>query len=160
LDQEIPPIQPPADTKYVKHLRIQSALLTKFWGKPIYLGAHVLLPEGFEAHPEAKFPLMVFHGHFPRDIGNFRTQPPDPNLKSEYSERFRINGYNRIEQEEAYRFYQTWTSESFPRFLIVELQHANQFYDDSYAVNSANLGPYGDAINQELIPEIEKRFRG
>jgi hypothetical protein len=27
-------------------------------------------------------------------------------------------------------------------------------------VNSANLGPYGDAINHELIPEIERRFRG
>jgi hypothetical protein len=27
-------------------------------------------------------------------------------------------------------------------------------------VNSANLGPYGDAIMYELIPEIERRFRG
>ena len=48
----------------------------------------------------------------------------------------------------------------FPRFLVIEIEHANPYYDDSYAVNSANLGPYGDAINKELIPEIEKRFRG
>jgi hypothetical protein len=42
----------------------------------------------------------------------------------------------------------------------VEIQHANPYYDDSYAVNSANLGPYGDAIETELIPAIEKQFRG
>src|SRR5207237_924049 len=97
--------------------------------------------------------------HFPADISAFRTQPPDPDLKPDYSERFRIPGYNRIEQAEAYRFYQTWTSSGIPRFLVVEIQHPTQFYDDSYAVNSANVGPYGDAINYELIPEIEKRFR-
>ncbi|MFW8303895.1 hypothetical protein, partial [Klebsiella pneumoniae] len=34
------------------------------------------------------------------------------------------------------------------------------YYDDSYAVNSANAGPYGDAIQYELIPELERRFRG
>ena len=27
-------------------------------------------------------------------------------------------------------------------------------------MNSANLGPYGDAITHELIPEVERRFRG
>ncbi len=160
LTEEIPPITPPVDTPFVKHIRIQSERLSKFWGRPIFLGAHVLLPAGFDAHQEARFPLMVFHGHFPTDIAGFRTESPDPNLKPNYSERFRIHGYNRIEQEEAYRFYQTWTNAGFPRFLVVELQHANQFYDDSYAVNSANLGPYGDAINYELIPEIERRFRG
>jgi hypothetical protein len=41
----------------------------------------------------------------------------------------------------------------------VKLAHANPFYDDSYAVNSANVGPYGDAIETELIPAIEKQFR-
>ena len=44
--------------------------------------------------------------------------------------------------------------------LIVEIQHANPYYDDSYAVNSANLGPYGDAITYELIPYLEKKYRG
>ena len=42
----------------------------------------------------------------------------------------------------------------------MKLQHANPFYDDSYAVNSANVGPYGDAIETELIPAIETQFRG
>ena len=160
LDQEIPPLPEPKDTKYVKHVRIKSELLSRFWGRPMYLGAHVLLPEGFEQHPEARYPLCVFHGHFPADFGGFRAEPPDPNLKPDYIERFKVQGYNRMVQEEAHRFYKTWTGPGFPRMLIVEIQHANPFYDDSYAVNSANLGPYGDAIMRELVPYIEKRFRG
>jgi len=160
LDQIIPPIEPPKDTKYIKHIKIQSERLTKFWGRPMHLGAHVLLPEGFDSHPDARYPLVIFHGHFPADFGGFREQPPDPNLKPEYNERFKLAGYNRIVQEQAHQFYKEWTGPDFPRFIIVEIQHANPYYDDSYAVNSANLGPYGDAITYELIPEIEKRFRG
>lgn len=159
LTEEIPPIPALKDTKYVRHVRIQSKLLSRFWGRPIYLGAHVLVPEGFDEHPQARYPLAVFHGHFPEDFEGFRTTPPDPNLKPDYSERFHIAGYNRIEQQEAYKFYQQWIAPAFPRFLVVEIQHANPYYDDSYAVNSANLGPYGDAIETELLPYIEKQFR-
>lgn len=160
LDQEMPAITPPADTEFVRHIRIRSELLSKFWGRDVFLGAHVLVPKGFDAHPRAHYPLMVFHGHFPEDISEFRTTPPDPNLEPEYSNRFHLAGYNIIEQQEAYKFYQKWISAAFPRFLVVEIEHANPYFDDSYAVNSANLGPYGDAINEELIPEIERRFRG
>ena len=93
-------------------------------------------------------------------MDGFRTTPPDPDLKPDYSQRFHLAGYNHIQQDEAYKFYQKWTSPGFPRVLIVKIQHANPYYDDSYAVNSANLGPYGDAIENELIPDIEKRYRG
>ena len=160
LDQVIPPIEEPEDTQYIKHVKIQSELLTEFWGRPMYLGAHVLVPEGFDTHPEARYPLMIFHGHFPADFGGFRTEPPDPDLECEYSQRFQLDCYNRIEQQEAHDFYKTWISPDFPRYLVVEIQHANPYYDDSYAVNSENLGPYGDAITYELIPYIEKTFRG
>jgi enterochelin esterase-like enzyme len=156
----IPPIKEPEDTKYIKHIKIQSKLLTEFWGRPMYLGAHILLPEGFNEHPNVKYPLAVFHGHFPADFGGFRTTPPDPNLKPDTSSRFNVIGYNKIVQQETYDFYKLWTGPSFPRVLAIEIQHANPYYDDSYAVNSANIGPYGDAITYELIPEIEKRFRG
>jgi hypothetical protein len=160
LDQKIPAIEPAKDTKYIKHVRIQSEKLTKFWGRPMHLGASVLLPEGFDEHPEARYPLVVFHGHFSPTFNGFRETPPDPNLKPEYSERFKLEGYNRIVQEHAHKFYKEWTGANFPRMIIIEVQHANPFYDDSYAVNSANLGPYGDAITHELIPYIEKQFRG
>jgi hypothetical protein len=160
LDQEIPPISPPQDTKYIRHLKIQSELLTRFWGRPMYLSANVLVPEGFDTHPEVHYPVIISEDHFNGDFAGFRTEPPDPNLKPDYSERFHISGYNRIQQQEAYKFYQQWSGPGFPRVLIAEINHANPYYDDSYAVNSANLGPYGDAIETELIPAIEKQFRG
>lgn len=160
LTEEIPPIPAPVDTKYIRHIRIQSSVLTKFWGRPMFLSAAVLVPEGFDDHPDAHFPLIIFHDHFVADFDDFRTTPPDPNLKPEYSERFHLAAYNRIEQQEAYKFYQQWISPKFPRVLIVKIQHANPYYDDSYAVDSANVGPYGEAIETELIPAIEKQFRG
>jgi hypothetical protein len=160
LDQEIPPIQPPKDTKYIKHIKIQSELLTEFWGQPMYLGACILLPEGFDEHPEARYPLVINHGHFPYTFGGFREEPPDPDLEPTYSARFDWQGYNKTMQEYAHKFYQWWTAPDTPRVIIIEVQHANPYYDDSYAVNSSNLGPYGDAIMYELVPHIEEKFRG
>ena len=160
IDQIIPPIIEPTDSKYIKHIKIQSKLLTEFWGRPMYLGAHILLPEGFDTHQNVKYPLAIYHGHFPSNLSGFSTTPPNPNLIPDTSARFNITGYNKIQEEEAYQFYKQWTGPNFPRVLAIEIQHATPYYDDSYAVNSANMGPYGDAITYELIPEIEKQFRG
>ena len=160
LDQSIASIPEAKDTTYIRHIKIQSELLTKFWGRPMFLSANVLVPEGFDAHTEAHFPLMIFEDHFNDDFHGFRTTPPDPDLKPDYSDRFHLEGYNKIQEEEAYKFYQEWIGPKFPRILIAQINHANQYYDDSYAVNSANLGPYGDAIETELIPALEKKFRG
>lgn len=162
LDQEIPPVADFArrETQYVKYVRIRSELLSRFWGRDMFLGAWVLLPWGFAEHPDARYPLVINHGHFPSSLGNWRETPPDPDLRPDYSERFSLAGYNRIQQQHAWQFHQDWTGKGFPRMLLVEIQHATPFYDDSYAVNSANNGPYGDAIMRELVPEIERRFRG
>jgi len=161
MDQKIEPLKEPEDSKYVKHIKIQSKMLSEFWGRPMFLGAHVLLPEGFDSHPKAHYPIMIYHGHFPSDFGGFETTPPDPKMDtSDYSDRFHIYGYNKLQKQEAYNFYKQWSGKNFPRFIVIEIQHANPYYDDSYAVNSANLGPYGDAIMFELLPEIEKKFRG
>ena len=173
LDKKIPPIPLVADTKYVKHFRMQSERLTKFWGRPMYLGAILLLPEGYDTHPDVRYPLAIAHGHFQRTVGGFQETPPDPSLpqanvdsitklcpnghEGSLCTKF---GYERVLQEYGYRFYQEWTGPGFPRVLMLTIQHANPYYDDSYAVNSENLGPYGDAITYELIPFIEKNYRG
>jgi hypothetical protein len=159
LDQVIPPLPDPPTTKWIKHERIRSERLSKFWGRDMTLGAHVLLPLGFDEHPNARYPFVIFHGHFPETIDGFREEPPDPNLEPKYDERFRLSGYNKILQEQAHQLYKDWTSPGFPRAIVVEIQHPNPYYDDSYAVNSANLGPYGDAIEYELIPYLEKKYR-
>jgi hypothetical protein len=152
LTKIIPPITPPVDTKYIKHFRIESKLLSKFWGRPMFIGGVVLVPEGFDQHPEARYPVMYYQGHFTPSFAtpvNFREQPPTPDLKD----------YDRTVAEYSYKFYQDWTAGRMPRMLIVSIQHANPYYDDSYAVNSANVGPYGDAIVQEFIPYVEKTYR-
>lgn len=160
LDKKIPPIEPPKDTEWVKHIKMKSKLLSEFWGRDIYLGAHVLLPKDWSTKTNVKYPLAIFHGHFPSDFDGFSTVPPDTTLPCEYSDRFKLECYNRIMQQEAYDFYKIWSGPDFPRVLAIEIQHPTPYYDDSYAVNSAAQGPYGDAITYELIPYIEKEFRG
>jgi hypothetical protein len=160
MDRVIPPIEPPDDTEWVKHIRIQSDRLTEFYGTPMYLGAHVLLPAGFDTHPDARYPLVINHGHFPADLGGWRTEPPDTTVPCVYSARFDLECYNRIQDQAAYQFFRDWTGPDFPRVLLIEIQHPTPYYDDSYAVNSASQGPWGDAIMFELVPEIERRFRG
>jgi hypothetical protein len=153
LSKVIPPVQVPQDTEWVKHIKIQSDLLTKFWGQPIYLGATVLLPKGYDSHPTVSYPVLYEQGHF--GLGapmRFSTQEmPLPDALKK-----RLGGYNL---ETGYQFYQAWNSDNFPRMLIVSFQHPTPFFDDSYAVNSVNNGPYGDAILTELIPYLETHFR-
>lgn len=173
LDRREPPLPEVKDTKYVRHVRIESPRLTKFWGRPTFLGAIVILPEGWDSHPGAHYPLAIAHNHFTREFFGFRETPPDASLPPANLEALRVqcpnghegnfcekNGYKRLEQELSYDFYKQWTGPAFPRAILVAVQHANPYYDDSYAVNSENLGPYGDAITYDLVPYLEKTFRG
>jgi hypothetical protein len=132
-DQVIPPIQPQPDTELVKRLRFRSEILSKWWGQPISLGATVLLPKDYDRHPEARYPVNYIQGHF-------STGAP--------------GGFGR-----GGSFDRLWLAEDTPRFIYVTFQHPSPYYDDSYAVNSENNGPYGDAIMQELIAAVEERFR-
>jgi hypothetical protein len=128
----LPPVVVPPDTAWVKRFKFQSPTLTKFWGRPIHLGAVVLLPKDY-ARETISYPVNYIQGHF-------SLQAP--------------NGF-----DETNDFSKAWLSDGFPRMLLVTFQHPNPYFDDSYAVNSPNVGPYGDAIMQELLPEVEKRFR-
>jgi len=126
-------VPPPADTAQVKRIKIRSEILSKWWGQPIYLGATVLLPKDYDTHPNVKYPVNYVQGHF--SLG-------DP------------GGFGRGGE-----FDTLWLAEDTPRFIYVTLQHPSPYYDDSYAVNSENNGPYGDAIIKELVPAVEQKFR-
>jgi hypothetical protein len=149
LSEKIPPLDPPRDTRYIRHVKIRSGLVSRFWGKDIYIGAVVLLPRGFDEHPDVRYPVAYLQGHFAPTMRGFQEKPPDP----------KASGREQQAQESGYRFFQAWTADDFPRFLIVVPQDPNPFYDDSYAVNSANVGPYGDALTKELMPLVEQKFR-
>src|SRR5262245_52141563 len=152
MDQRIPPIDPPKDTAQVKYIQVPNERLTKFWGRPMSLGAIVLLPAGWDTHPDARYPVVIHHGHFPASMANdgWRETPPDATATDTEREALQA----------AYRFFQEWNAPGFPRMLHVLVQHPTPYFDDSYAVNSANNGPYGDAITYDLLPYIEKKFRG
>jgi hypothetical protein len=153
LTKAIPPVQAPPDTAWVKRVKMQSELLTKFWGHPIYIGATVLLPKGYDEHPNARYPVIYEENHFSlRPPLRFTEEknPPPPEMRARLA---------NLNIETGQEFYEAWTSENFPRMIAVTFQHPTPYYDDSYAVNSANNGPYGDALVKEMIPYLEAHFR-
>jgi hypothetical protein len=157
LARVIPPVTIPPDTRWVKHVRIRSDLLSKFWGRPMYLGAVVLLPAGYESHPEVRYPVDYEQDHFSlAPPYHFQTEAPVVVTEKEAGSRAWVVNLRR---GEGYQLFRDWTSPDFPRMLMVTFLHPTPYFDDSYAVNSANNGPYGDAIMTELIPYLESHFR-
>ena len=109
LTKVIPPVETPNDTKWVKHIKIQSNLLTKFWGQPIYLGATVLLPKGYDSHSSVSYPVLYEQGHF--GLGPPMRFNTHADGSSEHA-KARLAQYNL---ETGYQFFEAWNSDSFPR---------------------------------------------
>jgi len=153
LDSVLPAINLPADTKQVKHIKIKSKILSDFWGHDMYLGATILLPKGFDDHPNVHYPVVYDQGHFGLGApAGFTTESrPITTARKSIMDSYNLEG--------GYAFQQQYNSAHFPRMIMVTFQHPTPYYDDSYAVNSANNGPYGDAIMKELIPYIEDHYR-
>jgi hypothetical protein len=109
----------------------------------------VLLPRGYADHPNVRYPAVYTLGHnvpfsFTTDSTSVR-------------ELGQINPTTGLET--GYDFYKAWISDSFPRMVAITFQQQTPYFPDSYSVNSANNGPYGDAVVQEVIPYLEERFR-
>jgi S-formylglutathione hydrolase FrmB len=135
LTNKLPPEELPAETDYVKFVKIQSDLLTKFHGRPIYLRAGVVVPRDFDKEPSRKYPLRV-------QVGGYGSRFTDA----------------RRMMAEGSGFRRAWLADDAPRMVLVHLDGDGPF-GDCYQVNSDNNGPYGDAITQELIPYVENKFR-
>jgi Putative esterase len=151
LNRVIAPADSPGDTKWIKHVQVKSELLSKFWGVPVYLGATVILPEGYDERADVRYPVVYAQGYVGSPAFYFNE---DPN-SARQQEGLRASS----NVQPGYEFFQEWTSDKFPRFLLVTFVEPSPFFPDGYGVNSANNGPYGDAVTQELIPHVEKRFR-
>lgn len=153
LTQVIPPLPALHSTRYLKRFRLKSRLVSRFWGRPMYISGMVLLPHGWHSHPKAHYPLILYEGHFQRNFAipiPMRSRPPSAKL----------SGWPAAVALHEYRLYRNWKSGKLPHVLILITDTANPYYDDAYAVNSANIGPYGDAIVHEVIPYVEKKYRG
>ncbi|GHU68677.1 hypothetical protein FACS1894184_11270 [Clostridia bacterium] len=125
------------DTDLVKYIKIKSDLLTEFWGTDMYLGANVLLPKDYD--PAKKYPVLYDQGHFADGTAPFN--------------------YGRTGRESFESFTAYW-DDGAPEMIVVTFRDATPFYDTSYSVDTASMGPYGQAITTELIPYIEETFGG
>jgi hypothetical protein len=135
LTQQVPPERLPADSADIKYIKLPSNLLSKFHGRQMYLRAGVILPRDFAKEPTHRYPLRVHIGGY----GTRFTQVA--NMMSSYSD-----------------FHAAWSAPGAPAMILLHLDGAGP-YGDPYQVNSANNGPYGEAITQELIPYVEEKFR-
>lgn len=139
------------DTDWVKYVKIRSEKVSEFWGHDMYIGANVLLPKDYADHPNKRYPVLYMQGH----SSGFTPVPYAP--VRWFKEGFTIDNPGIDNQLDG--FYEAWTSGTLPEMIVVTFRDANPFFDTSYSVNTANLGPYGDAIMDELIPYIEDNFR-
>jgi len=154
VTQVIPPIEPvpeggtlqqgnPSDQgDLVRFVKIRSELLSEFWGQDMYIGANILLPSDYISNPNRNYPVLFQTGHFPGRRAPFGY--------SDEAEGGRGRGAG---------FSEYWRSPESPKMIAVSVRDANPFYDTGHSVNSANVGPYGDAFIQELIPYLESEFR-
>lgn len=149
LDQVIPPTPEAADTPFIKRVTFQSPALTKFWGRPMFLRAHVLLPRGWSDRPKTRYPAVYLQSHSDTPF----SFSPTPVSAQDTA------GARAGEVEDGHEFYQSWVSDRFPRMVAIAFEQTSPFFLEAYSVNSANNGPWGDAITKEFIPYLEKRFR-
>jgi S-formylglutathione hydrolase FrmB len=145
------------DTEWLKHVQIQSAMLTKFWGHPVYINADVLLPKGYAEHPNVYYPSVYSLGHAPVPFG-FSPDSTD-RLQGPTEMRRGATISKSSGLESGYDFYKSWVSDGFPRVIAITLEQETPYFPDSYSVNSANNGPYGDAVINEVMPYLEEHFR-
>ena len=113
--------------------KIKSDVLSEFWGTDMYIGLNILLPVDYD--PNKQYPVLYYQGHW---VGGSAPL-----------------GYGRNDE-----FTEWWNSGEAPEMIVVTTRDANMYYDNMYWVNSANMGPCGDAYTEELIPYIEKTYGG
>jgi hypothetical protein len=149
IDQAVPREPDPVDNEWVRHFKIQSKKLSAFWGRPVFIHATALLPRGYATETNRRYATVYTLGH--NVPFNFSTDST------------RVRGRGTISPitgvETGYDFYLAWASDSFPRMVAISFEQQTPYFPDGYSVNSANNGPYGDAVVEEVIPYLEKQLR-
>lgn len=117
------------ETKWSKLLSIQSKLLSDFHDREVTLNAAVILPAGYYDHPSRRYPAMF---NIPGFGGtHFRGMTSSP---------------VREENDQGVEFLRVMLDASCP------LGH-------HVFAESANNGPVGRALVEELIPALDEKFR-
>lgn len=122
------------DHKLLKLVEHKSDTLSKWWGKPIYERAAVLLPSKYYENLEKQYPIRYCV------IGGLGS----------------LSRVNRRVDDKA--FLQWWLSDEAPQIITVYLD--GEINRNIYHVDSDNKGPSGYSLINELIPYIENLYRG
>lgn len=118
------------ETDTVKLVEIESKLLTNFHGKPTSVRAGVVLPPSFAKEPDRKYPVVYEITGFG---GNHFAA-----FNSAARKAWDVNGTEMI-------------------WVVLD---ANCRLGHHVFADSANNGPVGTALVTELIPHLEKAYRG
>ncbi len=70
-NQIIPELPDFKETEFVKELKVPSALLSKFHGKPMTVDAAVILPKEYDTQPTRKFPVLFTVSGYGGDYHNY-----------------------------------------------------------------------------------------
>jgi len=116
------------ETEYTKEIRVQSGLLSAFYGKPTTLNAAVKLPKEYKDQSQRRYPVLYFVFGYGGNY-HFLSGSTAPNVPLDTTPCIRV------------------------------ILDGNCPLGHSVYANSENNGPWGDALTQELIPEIERTFR-
>lgn len=134
ISEMVPPLQV-NEHPLVRVENYKSKVLSEFWGKPMYQKVAILLPKTYQKGDTIKYPI-----------------------------RYNVSGYggrytriNRVTSNK--KFMDWWQSYKSPDVINVFLDGEGPF-GDPYQMDSDNSGPYGESLIKELIPFIEKKYRG
>jgi S-formylglutathione hydrolase FrmB len=117
----------------LKPLDFVSPVLTQFWGREIHMRGWVLLPPGYESHPNEKYPTVYFTHGFGGTLQGLRA-------------RYAPILFDRMNQGK------------MPEMIWVLLDESSPTGTHEFA-DSVNNGPWGKALTSELIPRIEADYR-
>lgn len=118
------------ETERVKLVDIPSKLLSEFHGKPVRMRAGVVLPRSFREDPDHQYPVLY-------EI---------PGFGGSHFEAFTAERRNKTDVDGVEMLYVV---------LDPECRLGHHVFADS-----ANNGPWGQALTEELIPHIEEKYRG
>lgn len=111
---------------------MQSAALTKFWGRPVDVKAWVILPPGYNPHVKTRYPTVYWTHGFGGNLA-----------------------YAKISGE---RIYQRMADHKMPPMIWVMLDESLPTGTHEFA-DSVNDGPWGQGLTREFIPYLEAKYR-
>ncbi len=123
--------EPPVDHGRVRFGELSSPLLSAFHGRPMKMRYAVILPDGWAAHLQRRYPALYWIGSF---------------------------GSTHRFADRLARILDSAAPEAGN--VLVVVPDPSCYRGHHVFVDSANNGPWGRALIDELIPDIEHRFRG